>query len=156
MGVDVDAETEDKRCNHSISDTGGGSGMFGGDELLLKCSELCTILGNPRRLRIIDILADLDGRTREIEKNVLAREIARREVGAETVGDVATDEYESAMVGIHQAHLPKLEDYGIINRDRNRISPGPDFDRALLAFHAIALSYGLPADPDLGGVSDEQ
>ena len=119
-------------------------------DLMETCSEVCEILRSPRRLRVLDILAD----ERRIEKGDLAREIARREGGANDQRDVAADEYRRTNIGLHQNHLPKLEDYGIIAWDHNHVIPGDEFDTYLSAYHALALSQSLPIESDLGGVSD--
>lgn len=123
------------------------------DDLLRACSEVGDVLRSPRRLRVLNVLAESDGQ--RIEKADLAHEVARREIGADDPIDVSAREYERVYIGCHQCHLPKLKDEAVIEWDHNHIVPGPEFDRYLNGLHALALSQGLPVEDDLGGVSDE-
>lgn len=122
--------------------------------LIETCSEVGDILRSPRRLRVIDVLAE----EQKIERGDLAREVARREAGADELPEVSGTEYQRAYIGIIQSHLPKLKDHEIIEwdeTDRNHLVPGPEFGRYLSAYHAVALSQGLPVEGDLGGVDSE-
>lgn len=97
-----------------------------------------TLLGNERRLEILDILANVGW----IKKRPLAAEIASRETGEDV--EAGTEDYRNVYVALHQTHLPKLADHDVIVRDHDVIAQGPAFDDALNARNAVAVSRGIP------------
>ena len=82
-----------------------------------RLSDVFGQLSNDRRRVVIDSLSAAD---EPLSINDLTREITELEVG----DDYNTDERKRVYVGLHQCHLPSLDDAGLINveRDRREIS----------------------------------
>jgi DNA-binding transcriptional ArsR family regulator len=74
---------------------------------------LYDVLANGRRRRIIACLAEQDGSVTSTE---LAEAIARRD--AETAGD--GERTDSIRASLYHAHLPKMDDAGVVAYDRDR------------------------------------
>lgn len=80
-----------------------------------RSAEVHTLLGNQRRLLVVGYLSLFAPRT-----SVEVRHIARVVRGIETdtpPRQVGTAKYESAYNGLIQAHLPRLDEAGLIEYD---------------------------------------
>lgn len=90
----------------------------------LPIHEAITLLSSPRRRLAVRILAEDDGPPGTIRG--LTEAIAEREFGA----DYTSDERKAVYVGLYQVHLPELDEYDIVDwdRDRGTIQPGPALD----------------------------
>lgn len=80
-----------------------------GDEL---CDTECLdLLGSKRRQTVLEQLVDGDDRTQSLGS--LATAVAQSEQGSE-LGAVPT---ERVRISLHHAHLPKLDDAGVVDYD---------------------------------------
>lgn len=76
--------------------------------------DLFEILSSPRRRFAINILAHVDG---PVTVDLLARTRACYESDdADSVRDVSSQARKRNYVSLYQTHLPKLEEYGVIER----------------------------------------
>lgn len=82
-----------------------------GREASLTDVEIHDVLSNERRLRALSVL-------REEEGEVSVRELARRIAEEETTESPPPREARhSAYVSLHQTHLPKLDELGVVDYD---------------------------------------
>lgn len=77
----------------------------------LTVSEQYDLVANERRRLLIDVLVD---RPTALSLECLAATLAEREMGEETPSE---DLVERIAISLHHAHLPKLDDYGVIDYD---------------------------------------
>ncbi len=93
----------------------GGSQMTPPATTRLEFDEALELFQNPYRRRLLMTLLDHNP-----------------EDEADIPGDLATtdDEFDQLIIEMTHTHLPKLEDMGVIdwNRDENVVTKGPDFD----------------------------
>lgn len=87
------------------------------------------ILRNQRRR---DVLMYLVNSSKQVTLSDLAEHIAARECG-KPIDRLRSQERKRVYVGLHQSHLPKMDDFGIVNYDSDRglVEPGPYFTRVL-------------------------
>jgi hypothetical protein len=80
------------------------------------------ILKNGRRRMVLEELAAAEG---EITLSDLSETIAARE-NDKTVAEISSEERKRVYVGLYQAHLPKMDDAGVVqfNKDRGLIRAG--------------------------------
>lgn len=85
----------------------------------LATSERHDLLSSERRRRALDALA---GRSTTVDLETLATEVAARAAEAGAVGGESTDR---VALTLHHAHLPRLDDAGVVDYDpeRRRIDP---------------------------------
>ena len=88
----------------------GFTGVRAGTDGLAR-SDHHRLLASERRRLVLDVL---QGRTTTVELGELAAGIVAREDGADAVDD-ATVEYVS--VSLHHAHLPAMDELGILTYD---------------------------------------
>lgn len=79
-----------------------------------------SLLGNQRRLLVIRYLSLFDCETTVTVRHV-ARVVRGVEIGTPP-NHVTTSEYESAYNSLIQNHLPKMDEYGLINYNEQRKS----------------------------------
>ena len=85
-----------------------------------------SILKNRRRRLVLEHLREEDG---AVPIGDLAEHIAAYE-NDKTVGELTSAERKRVYVGLYQCHLPKMEDAGIVNSDRNvAVELGPNADQ---------------------------
>ena len=101
------------------------------------------ILSNPRRRRVVHILARRRG---AVTLDALARRIAAAE------NDIARTEVEyeqrkRVYTALQQSHLPTMDEYGIVrfNKDRGVIAPTDELD-AVVPYLDIARGGSSPRD----------
>jgi len=102
-----------------------------GTECTLDADTVWECLRNERRRLVITHIADLDNED-GIQKSDLAETIARHENG----GEYDYRDRQAVYVALHQNHLERLADHGIVTITRGRVAPGPNC-RALA--HVIQL-----------------
>jgi hypothetical protein len=110
-----------------------------GNDSGLRRDELFEILGNRRRLYVlVSLKQDENG---EIDFSELVTRVAALENDV-PVDQVDSDERKSVYVGLRQTHLPKMDEYDLIeyDRDRGRVTPDDATEKAQLY-----LEY-VPAD----------
>lgn len=76
---------------------------------MISIDDVFTILSNSRRRAVISALMD--------EGQLTKRELIDRVTASETdvpVPEIESDERRRVQITLHQTHLPKLEDYGVI------------------------------------------
>ena len=101
------------RNRHNSTDT---------DKQNLTKTDVFHVLANERRRLILCVLFELGPSS----KREIIDEVATREYG---VDDVPSDKRKRVLVSSHQVHLPKLQDYGVIEesqRDEFRLSVNAD------------------------------
>lgn len=79
----------------------------------LDLTEIHDVLSNERRQLVLKLLGDTGG---GLEASELAAEIAEVESGQSPPPENVR---QSAYVALHQTHLPKLDELGIVNYDQN-------------------------------------
>lgn len=86
--------------------------------------EVFHILQNRRRRDVIEYLAEVSTTT---DTGELAEHIAEREVDD---GHVDTSARKRVYIALHQSHLDKMDDAGVINYETggNRVTRGEDFE----------------------------
>ncbi|MGM0590712.1 MAG: DUF7344 domain-containing protein [Halobacteriota archaeon] len=100
--------------------------------------EIHQILSNPRRREALRFLNTSPGR---ISVRDLSERIATEETG---VSPPPRNVRESVYISLHQTHLPKLHDLGVINYDRERreielLTRARDVD----AYMEVVTQYGI-------------
>ena len=78
--------------------------------------ETFELLKNSRRRMVIRYLMDNEGSATLSE---VAEHIAAAENGI-TVEDLSSDERKRVYIGLYQCHLPKMDDFGIVEYEKNR------------------------------------
>lgn len=117
-------ESNDPR---SSADARTGSGV-GPSESLLERDDLFAALADRRRRYLLYTLIEDGGRSiGEIARRIAAWE---NDVPASAVGD---EEAERVYASLYHAHVPKLEDFGIVGFDRRdeTVARGPNADVVL-------------------------
>lgn len=113
-----------------------------------------------RRRRLILRLLDTD--RREVDHGRLAERIAARGNGR-PVSELSSQERKRDYSSIYQNHLPKLADVNAItyDKDRDLVSPGPNFDifldflpAAELIFENLAYTLDTVSPTRVGGPLD--
>ena len=102
--------------------TPGGVNNNGSSKDRLGKSDVFHLLSNDRRRLVLCVLVEMG----PCSKRELIDEVAAREYG---VTDVPSDKRKRVLVSSHQCHLPKLEEYGVIEesqRDEYRLSVNAD------------------------------
>lgn len=84
------------------------------------------ILSNQRRRHIVRALMHKP----RMDKRDLRELVTEQEVG-KPFEQIQQDSRQCVRVSLHQCHIPKLEDYGIIQIDRNVVSQGPTFEETV-------------------------
>lgn len=123
-----------------------GTGDHSGNGSLDK-DKTFEILSNERRRHILDILS----RTDHMDKGELATLVTVRETG-KPKSKINSTERKNVLVGLHQCHLPKLADYGVINYEDDTVSLKPGND-ALLSYLRFNPDASIPAKIKYVGTS---
>jgi len=94
------------------ADAGDGSGSD--PESSLSDSDVFDVLRNSRRRAALPYLLDAEEpvTVRELTKHVAAEEYDT------TVEDVSSDQHKRVYTGLYQCHLPRLDDFGVVEFDR--------------------------------------
>jgi len=82
------------------------------------------LLSNERRRHVIDILLSVDS----IDKGSLTDRVAGRELQKQPE-KLTSKERKRVLVGLHQCHLPKLEDAKVVEIDRQTIKAGENIQQ---------------------------
>jgi len=82
----------------------------------LDVGEICHVLQNRRRRRVLDLLREGDGSATLSE---LAENIAAEEHDT-TVDALRSDERKRVYIALYQGHLPKMDDAGVLDFDADR------------------------------------
>jgi len=84
------------------------------------------IAKNERRRNVLRFLSEQSG---PVSLSDLAEHVAAKENG-KTVRELSSGERKRVYVGLYQCHLPKMDDAGVVNFDRNPgITLGPNADQ---------------------------
>lgn len=99
-----------------------------GDPPEPRLDTLLEVVENDRRRRTIQFLADHTGR---VEIGDLAEHLAEQANDCPATGPTSTQR-KREYVALYQLHLPKLDEVGIVEYDKNRgtVEPGPHAGRA--------------------------
>jgi hypothetical protein len=118
-------ESEEANDEENTTETAHTDVTSAGDETL-PLDLAFEILKNGRRRMVLEELGVSGG---EVTLGELSETIAARE-NDKTVAEISSKERKRVYVGLYQAHLPKMDDAGIVqfNKDRGLISPGPHAD----------------------------
>lgn len=86
---------------------------------VLQAATVFKALSNSHRIRVIQVVVDASS---SVTLEDLAREIARKE--EEPVESTREERVEELHVSLYHKHIPKLEDLGLIewNRDEGRVA----------------------------------
>lgn len=95
--------------------------------------EILQILSNERRRLVIVNLSD---REDPIDLRTLSEYVASLE-NDKPIGEQTPAEYKRARIGLHQAHLDRMEESGVVTRDRHLIDRGENFHAARALQKAI-------------------
>lgn len=89
----------------------------------LSTDEVYSLLSNERRRLVISLLSD---KGQEVEMRDITTQVACIETGSRT-DTVSSKERKRTHVSLYQCHLPKLDEAGVIDWDKDRgwIAPGP-------------------------------
>lgn len=88
--------------------------------------EILHILSNQRRRYVIGILAD---RGVPIDMRTLSENVASHE-NDKPASQLNSDEYKRVRIALHQGHLDKMEESGVIVRKRHMIGKGDNYEAA--------------------------
>lgn len=99
-------------------------------------TEVFDILKNKRRMLLVELLADERGAT---DLSTVAETIADIEGGTGTY----SQRRKRVRVALYQSHLPKLDDFGVVEYDKRSgsISRGDQFDRVHDVLQSAARGY---------------
>lgn len=108
------------------------------------------ILQNARRRAVLRYLLEHAGQEQFVMRDV-AEEVAAWEHNT-TIRQLSSDERQRVHIALYQKHLPKLDNYGVIEYDQNRgsIEPTP-----LIHVFAPYLDDGLHGEANELTVSDD-
>ena len=100
-------------------------------------------LGDERRRLVLEVL---DTAGTPVALCDLARLVARRE--ADRGGGRVDDRVDADHVARYHKHVPKLDDVGLVDwdRDRDLVRPGRHFEDAIALVDAVFASPGGPPD----------
>lgn len=90
----------------------------------LDMDTLHSLLSNSRRRAVIESLAKYES----LDKGELATLVAADEVDKDP-DEVESDDRKRVVVSLTQQHLDALEDADVIERERDIVSQGPNFDQ---------------------------
>lgn len=88
-----------------------------GDGEELEIGDVFELLKNKRRRRVIEFLKKQDDRTTTLD--VLAEHIAALENDVD-VSQLSSSQRKRVYIGLYQCHLPKMDDFGVIEYQKNR------------------------------------
>jgi len=116
------------------------------DEAGLSIDEVCHLLQNGRRRGVLRYLRGTDGGA---EMSDIAERIAAAENDT-TVERLGHAERKRVYIALYQTHLPKLDDSGIIEYDRERgdVVATPAAERLYDAMDAVSPDAGPDPEPD--------
>ena len=93
------------------------------------------ILSNQRRRYIIKALMHKP----KMDKRELRELVTEKEVG-KPFAQIQQDSRQCVRVALLQVHFPKMQDYGIIEIDRNVVTRGPNFEETVALLPSDSLS----------------
>ena len=119
-----------------------------GTEFSIARDDAFHLLQNARRRAVLRYMIARDDR--QFEMRTLAEEVAAWEQDT-TIDDLTSSERQRVYIALYQSHLPKLDDYGVIEYDQHRgtVRPTP----LLSAFEAY-VGDGIDDDGDLSVESE--
>lgn len=102
---------------------GSTEGSSNGESPELQLDTLLEVAQNRRRRRILQYLDAGDG---AVEVGELAEHLAALEYDCPDAGPTSTQR-KRMYVGIYQGHLPKMDEMGVVefDKDRGEVEPGP-------------------------------
>ena len=136
------ADADDDRAAERTADSstadlpGATDGESESDSLAL--DEVFTLLKNERRRRVLEFL---DRTTNPVSLGELAEHIAALEQDT-TVDQLHSDERKRVYVALYQGHLPKLDDAGVVDYDKNRGTIALNEDAAAQLQRYLAVANG--------------
>lgn len=95
-------------------------------EKTLSKDDVFHLLQNSRRRDIVKTLHECE----HMHKSELAETVAALE-NETTVDQLSCQERKRVVVSLTQSHLPKMEDYGVIKINHDKIELGPNADQLL-------------------------
>ena len=109
-------------AHEAVKDTATDGTPAGSDTetAALTTDDLHHLLSNSRRRTVVAVLDD----EHPLPKDTLAERVAARETG-KGVDELDYQERKRTLVSLHQCHLPKLVDHGVIERHHEGYVPGP-------------------------------
>lgn len=96
-------------------------------------AELCELVANDRRRRVLRILAAGE----PMSMGELAERLAARE-HAVAVAEVTADQRKRTYVSVYQTHVPRLEQAGLVTTDRDTVIPEAGIGAALEVYRTAA------------------
>lgn len=109
-----------------------GSADDGEGDSQLADEQVYEVLGNQRRLLAIELLAE---RGHPVDEGDLATQVACLELGV-TPDTLTSQQRKRVYVSLHQCHLPKLQDYGVIQWSKEGyVSPTPVLEEVANQHH---------------------
>jgi hypothetical protein len=120
-----------------------------GSSVELSAVEIHDVLANERRKMVIDLLRR--ERT-EMSARDLSEHIAERETGE---SPPPRNKRQSAYVSLHQTHLPKLDELGIIEYDQSEktVALDDEANRQVSVYMETVPKYGISWSEYYAGVS---
>lgn len=93
----------------------------------------------PEGIGLDEILDSLGNDRRRGAIRTIASEgmVTKREIAIEISGEASGREFERTRISLHQCHLPKLEEYGIIEEVGERYTFGPNGPAAYEALRRL-------------------
>lgn len=113
LGTDPESQAESE--TETESEPGTETGAPSTPETLAK-DDLFHLLQNERRRRAVRYLLDQEG---SVDMGDVAEHIAALENDI-TVAELSSAQRKRVYVGLYQCHLPKLDEAGVIDYDKNR------------------------------------
>lgn len=101
----------------------------------LSAAEIFEILSNNRRIRVLELLDDEHGDSlRDLTDMMVTN---KHGIGYDS------QQRKRIYVSLYQCHIPKLDDYGVVNYDREtaHITPGPEFDTVRDTLKAVSETH---------------
>ena len=95
----------------------------------MELDDVFHLLQNSRRRSVLSILSDHGA----IDKGELASLVAEEENGHEP----NCDERKRVLVALHQTHLPKMEDHGVVETDHNVVRLTAEADPLLNVLESV-------------------
>lgn len=98
----------------------------------IEIDEALDLLGNERRRLMIDVLAE--------KRDVTLRQLAKRVAAIEydtTPERLNSDQYKRVYISIYQHHLLLLENSGVIEQDRNRVTATDEVEGLARVLEAV-------------------
>ena len=93
--------------------------------------EATEVLRSERRRRLLEYLDEAENG--EADLSTVAEAVAEFECGT----GYSAEERKRVYIALYQSHVPKLEEYGVVEDDRRRLSTGPAFEKTVRFLRAL-------------------